>query len=102
MAGSCDDLLTEAVKASIGPGVAAALAEDVGAGDLTAALIDADAVVGAQIVARERLVVCGEPWVNEVFRQLDPSIIVDCTSVTATQRRQMMSSASWSAVPAPF
>jgi nicotinate-nucleotide pyrophosphorylase (carboxylating) len=70
-------LLTEATKASIGPGVAAALAEDVGAGDLTASLIDAEAVVGAQIIARESLVVCGEEWVNEVFRQLDESIVVD-------------------------
>ena len=70
-------MLSEATKSSIGPVVAAALAEDVGAGDLTAALVDADAVVGAQIIARESLVVCGEPWVNEVFRQLDESIIVD-------------------------
>ena len=70
-------MINETTKSSIGPGVAAALAEDVGAGDLTASLIDADAVVGAQILARESLVVCGELWVNEVFRQLDDSIIVD-------------------------
>jgi len=70
-------LLSDQLKASIGPGVAAALAEDVGAGDLTASLVDADAVVGAQIIARESLVLCGEEWVNEVFRQLDESIIID-------------------------
>ena len=70
-------MLDEATKASIGPGVAAALAEDVGAGDLTASLIDADAVVGAQIVARESLVVCGEAWANEVYRQLDEAVIID-------------------------
>jgi len=70
-------LLSDQTKASIGPGVAAALAEDVGAGDLTASLVDADAVVGAQIIARESLVLCGEDWVNEVFRQLDDSIIID-------------------------
>ena len=69
--------MNEATQASIGPGVAAALAEDVGAGDVTASLIDADAVVGAQIIARESLVVCGEAWVDEVFRQLDDSIIID-------------------------
>jgi nicotinate-nucleotide pyrophosphorylase (carboxylating) len=69
--------LNEATLASIGPGVAAALAEDVGAGDLTASLIAADAVVGAQIIARAPLVVCGEAWVNEVFRQLDESIVID-------------------------
>jgi nicotinate-nucleotide pyrophosphorylase (carboxylating) len=70
-------LLSEEVKASIGPGVAAALAEDVGAGDLTASLVDEDAVVGAHILARESLVVCGEAWVDEVFRQLDERVIID-------------------------
>jgi len=70
-------LLSDETKASIGPGVAAALAEDVGDGDLTASLVDADAVVGATIIARESLVLCGEAWVDEVFRQLDDSIIVD-------------------------
>ena len=70
-------MLSNETKASIGPGVAAALAEDVGAGDLTASLVDADAVVGATIIARESLVLCGEAWVNEVFRQLDEDIIID-------------------------
>jgi len=70
-------LFSDQTKASIGPGVAAALAEDVGAGDLTASLVDAEAVVGATIIARESLVLCGEEWVNEVFRQLDENIIID-------------------------
>ncbi len=70
-------MLSDETKASIGPGVAAALAEDVGAGDLTASLIDTNAVVGATIIARESLVLCGEEWVNEVFRQLDENIIID-------------------------
>jgi nicotinate-nucleotide pyrophosphorylase (carboxylating) len=70
-------LLSDETKASIGPGVAAALAEDVGAGDLTASLIDTSAIVGATIIARESLVLCGEEWVNEVFRQLDENIIID-------------------------
>ena len=70
-------MLSEEAKASIGPGVAAALAEDVGAGDLTASLIDEDAVVGAQIIARESLVLCGEAWVDEIYRQLDENVIID-------------------------
>jgi len=70
-------LLSDQTKASIGPGVAAALAEDVGAGDLTASLIDADTVVGATVIARESLVLCGEEWVNEVFRQVDERVIID-------------------------
>ncbi|MCG8487212.1 MAG: carboxylating nicotinate-nucleotide diphosphorylase [Chromatiales bacterium] len=54
--------------------VSQALAEDLGSGDLTAALLDADAVTQAQIICREQAVVCGIPWVNEVYRQLDPAI----------------------------
>ena len=54
-----------------------ALAEDIGGGDLTASLIDEDAVVGARIIAREPLVLAGHPWATEVFRQLDDSIQVD-------------------------
>lgn len=64
-------------RQTIGPTVAAALAEDVGSGDLTAALIDEDAIVGATIVAREPLVLAGLPWATEVFRQLDERIQVD-------------------------
>jgi nicotinate-nucleotide pyrophosphorylase (carboxylating) len=70
-------LIPEHTQASIGPVVAAALAEDVGAGDLTASLIEADTVVGAQVIAREALVICGEAWVEEVFRQLDETVVVD-------------------------
>lgn len=69
--------LSDNVKQSIGTTVANALAEDIGDGDLTAALIDADAVVGATIIAREALVLAGQPWVDEVFTQLDETIIVD-------------------------
>ncbi len=62
---------------SIAATVAAALAEDLGPGDLTAELVDADAVVGASIIARELLTLAGQAWVDEVFRQLDPTIVID-------------------------
>ncbi|MDJ0698236.1 MAG: carboxylating nicotinate-nucleotide diphosphorylase [Woeseiaceae bacterium] len=64
-------------KETISANVAVALAEDIGKGDLTAALVDEDAVVGATIVAREPIVVCGEQWANEVFVQLDERIVAD-------------------------
>lgn len=54
-----------------------ALAEDIGGGDLTSALVAADAVSGATIVAREACVIAGQPWADEVFRQLDERIVVD-------------------------
>jgi nicotinate-nucleotide pyrophosphorylase (carboxylating) len=69
--------LSDDLKQFIGANVASALAEDIGDGDLTAALIDADAVVGATIIAREALVLAGQHWVDEVFTQLDESVVVD-------------------------
>lgn len=69
--------LSDEQKASIGPVVANALAEDIGSGDLTASLVDADEIVGATIVARESLVLCGQHWVDEVFAQLDDAVVVD-------------------------
>ena len=54
-----------------------ALDEDVGRGDLTAALIDAAQVAGATIIARDTAVVAGRPWVDEVFRQVDDGVILD-------------------------
>ncbi len=56
--------------------VAAALAEDIGDGDLTAALVPAKARVRARVIAREPAVLCGVDWFGEVFRQLDPAIRV--------------------------
>ncbi len=50
--------------------MAAALAEDVGSGDLTAALIPADRVGHATVITREPTIVCGIPYVEETFRQL--------------------------------
>ena len=56
--------------------VRAALAEDVGTGDRTAALIPADALGRAHVISREAAVLSGAPWVDEVFRQLDPQVAV--------------------------
>ena len=57
--------------------VAAALAEDLGAGDVTAALVPASQQVRAQIIAREPAVLCGTDWVESTFKQLDPAIRLD-------------------------
>lgn len=69
--------LSDELKATIGTTVANALSEDIGSGDLTALLVESDDVVGATIIAREPSILCGEPWVDEVFSQLDGSVIVD-------------------------
>ena len=52
--------------------VALALAEDVGRGDLTAALVDAQRPAQARILAREAAVICGTPWVEAAVHALDP------------------------------
>ncbi len=51
-----------------------ALAEDVGMGDLTAALIPAGTQAEAQVVARAAAVLCGTAWFDEVFRQVDKRV----------------------------
>jgi len=53
-----------------------ALAEDVGSGDLTAALIPADTRAQAQVITREDAVLCGTAWFDEVFRRVDDRIHV--------------------------
>ncbi|HIC7357126.1 TPA: carboxylating nicotinate-nucleotide diphosphorylase [Legionella pneumophila] len=51
-----------------------ALQEDVGNGDVTAALLPQQLIVEAEIISREPMVVCGQPWVNEVFKQVDNTV----------------------------
>jgi nicotinate-nucleotide pyrophosphorylase (carboxylating) len=51
-----------------------ALAEDVGEGDLTAQLLPVDAIADAEVITREDAVLCGTPWFDQVFRQLDPAV----------------------------
>jgi nicotinate-nucleotide pyrophosphorylase (carboxylating) len=58
------------------PSVALALAEDVGSGDLTAALIPEQAQAEATVISRENAVLCGTAWFDAVFRQLDPGVSV--------------------------
>ena len=51
-----------------------ALAEDVGAGDLTAALVPVGRPVRARILAREAAVICGAPWVEATLRDVDAGL----------------------------
>jgi nicotinate-nucleotide pyrophosphorylase (carboxylating) len=60
----------------IAESVRRALAEDVGAGDLTAALIPAGTQAEAQLVTREPAILCGTAWFDEVFRQVDGRVSV--------------------------
>lgn len=65
------------LPAEIARNVASALAEDVGAGDLTAALIPADRPGIATVIARESAVICGVDWFNASFAALSADIRID-------------------------
>ena len=54
--------------------VARALQEDLGAGDLTAGLIDPARRVRARVLARESAVLCGSAWAEAALRALDPHV----------------------------
>ena len=53
--------------------VSAALAEDVGAGDLTASLVPGERLVRATVISREAGVLCGTAWFDECVRRCDPT-----------------------------
>lgn len=69
--------MNSALKENIVHSVKIALEEDIGSGDITAFLVPEDAIAEAVIISREPAVICGIPWVNEVFHQLDASIVLD-------------------------
>jgi nicotinate-nucleotide pyrophosphorylase (carboxylating) len=69
--------MNHTVPSDLADVVAAALREDIGAGDLTAALVPATRRGRAAVITRETAVACGRPYVDEVFRQIDPSVAVE-------------------------
>ena len=64
------------LKADVQANVSAALLEDVGDGDITARLIPADEQASAAVITHEDATICGVDWVNEVARQVDPTISI--------------------------
>ena len=56
--------------------VAAALAEDIGAGDITGELIPADRIATASVTTRDAMTLAGRPWFDEACRQVDAAIEV--------------------------
>lgn len=53
------------------------LQEDIGTGDITAMLIPAEQQAHARIITRDRAIIAGKAWVDEVFRQVDPTVEVN-------------------------
>lgn len=59
--------------------VARALAEDIGSGDASAALVDAASVGEAAVIAREPMVLAGQDWFEACLRSLDPGCTIEWT-----------------------
>lgn len=74
-------ILSELLNEAIISAVTLALEEDIGNGDLTAKFLPSEQQATATIVSRENAVLCGVPWVDECFRQLDPNISIDWKAV---------------------
>lgn len=65
------------LESAIIENVATALKEDLGGGDKTASLVPKTATASASIVCREPMTLSGQPWVDEVYRQIDPGVEID-------------------------
>ncbi len=65
-------MFTPDLTAAIQQNVAAALAEDLRDGDLTANLLPAERQATARLISRQSAVLCGQAWFNAAFRALDP------------------------------
>jgi nicotinate-nucleotide pyrophosphorylase (carboxylating) len=66
--------LLPALPADLAAQVDAALREDIGSGDVTAALVPAAQQVRGSVITREAAVLCGRAWAEETFRRLDPRV----------------------------
>ena len=66
----------EQLRVEIQRSVAAALAEDIGTGDLTARLIPNASEARGRVITREDAVLCGTDWFNAAFETLDPTATI--------------------------
>ena len=53
------------------------LDEDIGSGDITAAIIPEAAKALAEVVTREDMIVCGQAWFDAVFKHLDANVVIN-------------------------
>ena len=72
-----DNNVPAALEQYLATSVSVALAEDVGTGDLTAELVPPGQRAIARVVTRENCVICGRPWFDEVFGQIDSAVEIE-------------------------
>ena len=64
------------LAAEIARNVDGALAEDIGAGDLTASLVPGERIARATVISRDSGVLCGCDWFDRCVRALDPDATI--------------------------
>jgi nicotinate-nucleotide pyrophosphorylase (carboxylating) len=69
--------LSPELHSRIATDVRNALAEDIGAGDLTANLVPAEQQASARLIVREAAVICGTAWFDQVFASLSDEIAIN-------------------------
>ncbi len=69
--------LSEELASDIARMVEFALTEDIGEDDITARLITPDLNAQGSAITRQAAVICGRPWVDEVYRQIDARLTLD-------------------------
>ncbi|MDH3887252.1 MAG: carboxylating nicotinate-nucleotide diphosphorylase, partial [Gammaproteobacteria bacterium] len=69
-------MLLDVLEESMLHAVRAALDEDIGSGDITATLIPDGQTASATVICRQQAVLCGQPWFDAVFAELDSRISV--------------------------
>ncbi len=67
----------QALSQQIYADVKSALAEDIGEGDISAALIPASSTAQAAVTSRQAGVICGTAWVDEVFAQMNAPVCLN-------------------------
>ena len=70
-------MLLEVLEGALLHSVREALSEDIGTGDITAALLPTGGMASATVISREAAVLCGMAWFNAVFAELDTDITVN-------------------------
>jgi len=53
------------------------LEEDIGSGDITAAIIPETMTAEAEVMTRENMVLCGQAWFDAVFKYLDANVNIN-------------------------
>jgi nicotinate-nucleotide pyrophosphorylase (carboxylating) len=70
-------MISVPIPADLPQQIERALDEDIGSGDLTAALIPESSSARASVITRESAIICGVPYVEAIFARIDPKVRID-------------------------